>query len=88
MTKSNFKKSVMTLFQWRHYNCDIEIRHRINVTNFTSSLQSKFLATTDQPKGKPPLFMTFQQKNLTCKNCVRNLGHLQLFLGITRHQLS
>jgi len=46
MTKSNFNKSVMTSFQWRHLNCVIEIRHNITSQNFPSSLQSSpFLAT-------------------------------------------
>jgi len=34
MTKSNFKKSVMTSFQWHLHNYVIEKRHQNNVTRF------------------------------------------------------
>jgi len=54
MTKSNFKKSVMTLFQWRHRYCVTERRHQTNVVRFyiLGPSQSKFLAT---PVAKEPM---------------------------------
>jgi len=47
MAKSNFKKIVMTSFQWRHHHYITEKHHQYNVTNFFQfePFQSKFLAT-------------------------------------------
>jgi len=34
MTKSNFKKSVMSSFQWRDRYCDTKKRHKTNIKRF------------------------------------------------------
>jgi len=36
MTKSNFKKSVLTWFQWRHRYYVTEKRYQTNVTRFST----------------------------------------------------
>jgi len=74
MTKSKFKKSVMTSFQWRNHNCVIKVRHQTNVTKFfifSPFKISGYVSVEDwSTERKTTTIYDVSAKNLTCKNCV------------------